>query len=423
MKKALIGFLILALSAGVFAQEEKEQGLQFGGALKTGILFQTSSEDGKYDPSIGLYNDDAGKETRLDLDGSYTKDNYGVVFRLRSDTITGKEVKDTKNETDFNIGPVVEVNQAYVWADFLGEIINVKLGKIDDSTWKTGGDEGFHYSTGSGLRLEVKPMGGLNVGFFLNGPNDSGLPTAKQNGNREVLSGILAKEFILETSFGAKYESDLFDFAAGLRIDSKADGLTTEEFYGHTTTNVQTGGDTNKGLGAYGGFAVKAVPNLTAAVEARFSNLGDYGKYGWIWINETLGYAITEQLEAGLVMHQHIFGGDNKFVKVKDSNNQEVSLKGDKSVSPYLKFKPYVSYALNDKWTVGLDIPVNLWIDIVDYDIGAKPKLSYQVGENAAISAFYLFNYVQHGDLAGNKDPKPDAIMANTVQIDFIWTF
>jgi hypothetical protein len=435
MKKALVGFLVLALSAGAFAQEAKEQGLKLGGALKTGIQFQTDStkddpgEHNVYAPSIHMYNDDADAETRIDLDGSFTKDNYGVVFRLRTDTVI--------------TGPKIEVNQAYVWADFLNQVINVKVGKIDDSTWNTGGDEDFHYSTGTGLRLEVKPIEGLNVGLFLNGPNQTSIATAWNNGKldedqRYALgdqygeSGfthslfIFAKEFLLETAFGAKYESEAFYVAGGLRIDGKADGLDIgEDFYDYDTYEPTfTSGDSSppgenenadKGLGIYAGFGVTAIEPLTAIVEARFNNVGGYADYGWIWINETFGYAITEQLEAGLVMHQRLFGGDNKFVSLKDNA----------SVSPYLTFKPYVSYALNDKWTVGLDIPLGFWPDIIDYDIGVKPKVSYKLGENASINAFYLFDLIQHGTFGYDDDvmKKPDSIIQNTVQIDFIWTF
>lgn len=409
MKKALVGFLILALSAGVFAQEEKEQGLKFSGALKTGIQFQATNEE-DVDPSIKMHNDDADKETRFDLNGAFTKDNYGVVFRLRTNSVIS------------GVEPIV--HQAYVWGDFLNEIINVKVGKIEDAAWNTDGDEDFYYSTGAGLRLEVKPIEGLNVGLFLNGPNGDSIETAISNDPKNAVDGfIFAKEFLLETSFGAKYENDAFYVAGGLRIDGKADALDKDEdgFYDYFTrdapeidpttpnpTNLE-GEDSNKGLGAYIGFGISAVPKLTAIVEARFNNLGDYNKYGWIWVNETLGYAITEQLEAGLVMHQRLFG-DEAVEDYVDSANKP------KAASPYLTFKPYVSYGLTDKWTVGLDVPVGIWPDIVDYDFGVKPNVSYKLGDNASINAFYLF------DLEQKKDAD-DSLMTNTVQIDFIWTF
>jgi hypothetical protein len=434
MKKALVGFLILAVSAGIFAQEEKEQGLKLGGALKTGIQFKTSNEKdtttpggneySKYDPSIRMYNDDADAETRLDLEGAFTKDNYGVVFRLRTDTVIS--------------GPEVEVHQAYVWGDFLNQIINLKVGLIDDSAWNTDGDEDFHYSTGAGLRLEVKPIEGLNVGLFLNGPGDY-ISTVVHNGKadknaREALEDfIFAKEFLLETSFGAKYENDAFYVAGGLRLDGKGDGLdqlevfdwetngaggpivpgeqvTVEDINGtnriiETVSDMGSGhDDSDKGLGAYVGFGISAVPNLTAKVEAQFSNLMGYAEYGWIWVNETLGYAVTEQLEVSLVMHQYLFGEDNKFTGSNDS------------VSPYFTFEPEVSYGLTDKWTVGVAVPVGFWSGIIDYDLGVKPKVSYNLGDNASINAFYLFDYLKEKDVA-------DAGITNTVQIDFIWTF
>ncbi|MDR2398193.1 MAG: hypothetical protein LBD74_05460 [Spirochaetaceae bacterium] len=424
-------FLILALSAGAFAQEEAEQGLKFSGELKTGVQFKTDSAqekaaDGKkhdlYDPSIRMYNDDAGAETRLDLNGAFTKDNYGVIFRLRTDKVIS--------------GPQVEVNQAYVWADFLNEVLNIKVGRIDDSAWSSDGDEGFHYSTGYGLRFEVKPIDGLNVGFFLNGPNNDDILTAVDNGeegsdHRVVVDSkfedgdkdnpywsygdyILAGEFLLETAFGAKFESDAFFVAGGLRIDGKADGLDTGEWYSHSTRN-SVGEDANQGMGAYIGFGLLAIENLTANIEARFNNLGAFSDYGWIWINETVKYAMAP-LEFGLVMHQFLFAEKNKFVVVGKT--------GDESVGPRLTFKPFVNYALTEKWTVGLNIPVGFWMTgIVDYDIAVQPKVSYKLGENASINGWYKFNMLQRGDQDGVLPEKPDSRIYNTVQIDFIWSF
>jgi hypothetical protein len=410
MKKALVGFLILAVGAGVFGQDEAK-GLKFGGALKTGFQFQ-ADDTGDTDPSMRMYNDDAGEETRFDLDGSYTQDNYGVVFRLRTDTAisgyVGVEMGDFNPPLPLAMVPI-EVNQAYVWADFLNNMINMKVGKIDDSTWKTSGDEGFHYSTGSGLRLEVKPMDGLNLGVFINGPSDN------YKSNKEIDGGVVTERYLLETAFGVKYETETFNVAAGLKLDGKGDGLTTyESDYGFETTDVGRPDskpqeydfdveNSEKGMGAYVGFGVTPMKGFNANVEARFNNLGGYADYGWIWINETVSYAVTEPIEVGLVMHQRLFGED-AFGTATDAN-------------PYLTFKPYVSYALDEKWTVGLDVPLGFWTDVIKYDIGVKPKLSYKVGENASINGFYLFDIMEF-DHEGS-----ESTTTHTVQIDFIWTF
>jgi hypothetical protein len=396
MKKALVGFLILAVGAGAFGQSE-EKGLKFGGALKTGFQFQADDTDA-HDPSMRMYNDDAGKETRFDLDGSYTQDNYGVVFRFRTDTLISSPT-------------TIEVNQAYAWADFLNDMINMKVGKIDDSVWKTSGDEGFHYSTGSGLRLEVKPMAGLNLGVFINGPSD-GFFTGKEIwlDLEKGESSTVTERYLLETAFGVKYETEAFNVAAGLKLDGKGDGLTqyddvvkTKDTEGNTPPDYRTIKDSEKGMGAYVGFGVTPMKGFNANVEAQFNNLGGYDDYGWIWINETVSYAVTEPLEVGLVMHQRLFG--SKALET-----------GPKDPSPYLTFKPYVSYALNDKWTVGLDVPLGFWTDIIKYDIGVKPKLSYKVGDNASINGFYLFDIVE-------PDNDSVSVTTHTVQVDFIWTF
>jgi hypothetical protein len=460
MKKILIGILILAATGGIFAQDAQEEGLKLTGDVKTGLRFVTDqyleAEDGKMkaqndDPTMTLWHDDAGG-VRAQLHGLYSKDNYGVKFNLRW----------RKGDS------AVEFYQAYVWADFFNKMLNLKAGNLDDSAWSSGGDEGFHFSTGYGVRFEIKPIEGLNLGFILKNTDGDYQATGKE----ATTSGFeaTAAYFLLETSFGVKYEHSMFDVAAGFRLDGKGDTLATKDWYGDykggfktrnapkktvpifepdqtitipgTTTTIpgtpttipipgttilipgkQIGTewdgereDWDKGMRAYIGGKIKAVQNLGINVEAQFNNLNGFADYGWIWINEKVQYSMSPST-VGLAMHQFLFGADNTFIPYLVDDNGEL-----KSVPVRLQFKPYVSYGLNDKLTLGFELPINIWPDVVTFEIGAKPKITYKLGSNASISAYYFFNYLQFSkELFGGE--APDGLIKNAIQVNFEWSF
>jgi hypothetical protein len=408
MKKVWVSFWVIVSAAALFAQEaDQKQGLTWGGAVKTGVRFHTSNakdETGKTEgPWFDLYNDDAGTRTRIDLDLAYTKDNYGAVIGLRTN--------------DPFKAPTIDLfRQGYVWADFADKLVNLKVGKIDDTAWATTGPEEFSGDLGGGVRLEIKPVEELNLGFFFNGPDDYMTPAFWQNN----ISPGLAEHFFLETVFGLKYESRLFAIAAGLRLDGKGDALhlnddhyTEEDLKNAFKVKYKDKVDkdgwptrddwTNKGMEAWAGFGLKAVPNLTFTVEALLANLLGFRTYGWIWLDEIIEYAITDNLTIGIRLDQFIYG------------NEDTEKAGHK---PWFKFEPALAYALTDSWTLGLKVPVAFQSQKISYDIGIKPSVAYTLGKHTSIEGFYLFNINQP-----DGDPQPDSILKNTVQIDFIWKF
>jgi hypothetical protein len=160
---------------------------------------------------------------------------------------------------------------------------------------------------------------------------------------------------------------------------------------------------TNKGMEAWAGFGLKAVPNLTFTVEALLANLLGFRTYGWIWLDEIIEYAITDNLTIGIRLDQFIYG------------NEDTEKAGHK---PWFKFEPALAYALTDSWTLGLKVPVAFQSQKISYDIGIKPSVAYTLGKHTSIEGFYLFNINQP-----DGDPQPDSILKNTVQIDFIWKF
>ncbi|MDR3172128.1 MAG: hypothetical protein LBU17_10980 [Treponema sp.] len=440
MKKLIaLSIVFCVLVGGAFAQEE---GLKFSGALKTGINFSATSEKSQTDddgnpiapdPVIKMYNDDADKDFgRFDLNATYTKDNYGVVLGIRAQ----KEA-----------GLPLSLRNGYLWTELINNKLNIKVGKIDDSVWTGGGLQDFNISTGWGARFEVKPIDGLNVGLFLTGPDangEAGIPTFTLANGQGFPSGV---DFLLETAIGVQYESDAFAVSAGLKLDGQGDGkgtgiiesddfhdpegiiakYTTDSFTG----NVQDGGYDNKaGIGAYLGVNIKAVDKLTAIIEAAFSNLGAFGGkiedgelsdkpvkrrtyydaqgIGTIWINEHFAFQVIDPLGVGLKMHQYIFGGSSN-----DPKNQA-------ALNPELTFAPYVEYTLNVPITLGLEAKIGVKPDYYALKLDIKPNLTYNIGGNAKLVAFYDLGIQK---LTDKIEPDPANVITNTVQLDFIWTF
>jgi hypothetical protein len=117
-------------------------------------------------------------------------------------------------------------------------------------------------------------------------------------------------------------------------------------------------------------------------------------------------------------MHQYLFGTDNRFVV------NIVGLTRDESLAPLLTFSPKVAYDLNDKWNIGLEIPISFWSKVVTWDIGVKPKVTYKLGGNASISGYYKMQALQYDKLFGRLgDTEPPVLIKNTLQVNFEWSF
>jgi hypothetical protein len=361
MKKALVALLILAVAGGVFAQD-----LTLSGEIDTGITIGIPSADGA-DPFVYLYNDDAGP-ARFRLNGDFSLENYGLKFRIATED-------DFKN----GVGNAVSA-YACVYANFLNDILTLSAGRIDGSAWATMGD----YDTGidgvTGVRFEVKPITGLNFGFAL-----KVVP---------IDVGYTISQFFQETVIGAKYTSDLFEANVAFELDSDADAVNSDgdvDFFG---------GDANSDeLKVIFGVSVKAVPKLTAIIDGGVTNLGDFSNAGVFEVHEKFAYAITDPLEAGIVLVEKIYG------------------KSD--TDPYLKINPWVSYKLIDPLTARLDVVVETddrgTYEIFDpIKLTIKPKLTYAVGEKAEIAGWWSSSFTTSDT---------DLDIPHKLQINFGWKF
>lgn len=417
MKKALVILLILAVAGGLFAQDVK-----VGGQIKTGLLID--APNGTKGQTVGLYNDgDDGYVTRLDLNFSLTKEDYGVVVGLRNDWLGGPDGKehtvfDTSGNptgTAYAQDSTFGIYNAYVWADFAKDLVKLTFGVIDDGVWKTEGDEGFGVATGNGLRVEVKPITGLNAGIFLTVP-DAG----EDYGPYEYPF----KYFLPETAIGAGYEADLFNVALGVKFDSNGDEFAGDNPTDGTGNGFDTAGtppgsvqsdideaSRNGGQRAYLGFSVKAIENLKLVFEGQLYNLGAYSDVGFGWLDEVVEYA-TGKITAGLVATQYFYSSP-----LAEWAANDVGGNADEKASFYLKFKPYGEYAVNDAVAVGVGIPFAFWKNAIKYDISVEPYVTYKLADTASIGLVYKWNVAEKD----NDDANPD--YNQKVQINFNYSF
>jgi hypothetical protein len=247
------------------------------------------------------------------------------------------------------------------------------------------GDYDSGWDAVTGLRLEVKPIDGLNLGFALKAPAKKAAYTIEQ--------------FFLETVIGAKYVSDLFEANVAFQLDSDADdAIGATEAKGNPWevgyVEANPGKNSEDNIGILYGVSIKAVPNLTAVIDGAVTWLGDFSNAGKIEIHEKFAYAISDPLNVGITLVQEIYG------------------KSD--ADPYLKFDPWVSYQINDPLKVQLDIIAESSDMFEVIDIGIKPKIVYAVGEKAEISAYWLSTFT-----TGDKDPD----VPHKLQVNFGWSF
>jgi hypothetical protein len=372
--------LILAVAGGVFAQE-----LTWSGIVETGVRVSVPDEGAG---RVDIHNDNDDVVSRARIQATYDADTYGAKVGIG---------------TDFNNS--FGVYNAYAWYNFLGGIINVKGGQIDDAVWNTAGPEDWNLSNDIGVRLEVTPITGLNIGLLLT--------------NSSTTLDDVASDFLLETAFGVSYTSEIFDVSAALKLDSEADywsdfsDQTVAAMiaqYRTTTSDTTSTDDAVKGIiqasgqgpssdtgvEAIFGFAYKGLPALTAKAEGRVWGLADFSDYGFVWLNEDLAYQILDPLKVGAVFTEQFFG-DSDVAK------------------PYFKVKPYLEYKISDPILVGVEVPVWFQQDAIDLGVGGRPWIKYSFNDDAYIKAFY--------DLAYESPNVGDATTKQTIQIDFVVKF
>jgi hypothetical protein len=432
---------------GVTAQEIKigDGTLTLNGKVATGGFFDNENAEKKDDAGapindgnlgadgrVRMWNEsDPGNGLRLDFTAAYTLKNAGFRIRLRADN-------DLAGESRTVVG-----RYAFGWIDLFDNLLRATGGYIDLSAnvWGTQGDLDADIG-GNGVRLEVKPIEGLNVGVFFLAPQSAetvfttkaatppatGYVTTSKTGTKFAT----APQVLAETVFGARYVNPLFYVNLQFALDSDFDGSVVKKADGSVYSEA---GDEQRLLF---GVGLTAVENLTATVEGDINGLGNWAARGKGDLRQTVSYGI-DKLTFGLKAQELLWGYDLKerFGLAYDS----------KSLSPWMQFKPFVEYQVQDNLTVGLeggygfghaveDVGEKAWAN-EEYNIFVKPNLSLSLGL-LNVKFWYKFNLIGYANLwdgvayenrNGSNIPETkdgklvESLLKNQVALEFIWSF
>ncbi|MCL2070004.1 MAG: hypothetical protein FWH19_03330 [Treponema sp.] len=215
MKKVLIVLLAFAVAGGVFAQE-----MNWSGEVNVGVFIEFG--DDFDDALVKVWDDDeAALSTKLlgEFDGGGWGANFGVNANVLGAGAAGVGA----------LGDVrvfgVEIYDAHGWVDLLGGMLTARAGLIDPAVWDVRGWIDDNVSSGAGVRLEIKPIDGLNVGAFLSMP-DSTLGIGSH-----VLPTTVAN-FLQETALGFAFDAGAFDLSAALKLYSEISSETVGDMDG-----------------------------------------------------------------------------------------------------------------------------------------------------------------------------------------------
>ena len=425
MKKALVLLLILAVAGGIFAQELSWSGEVVAGTLiELGDKVVEPNDKGGVDKIVtAKADDDDGHGMKASLTATYDATDWGLKIGIG--TNTGSALNDGMHFTTGN---------AYGWMNFLGGMINVKAGLIDDAVWGTGGELDDNVSNGPGMRVEVTPIEGLNVGVKFHFATDD------HNLGRDKIAN-----WFQETAIGASYGNDMFNFAVGLKLWSEESGFNVPDKTGiifdktdpaydpikeekywdeyYTALDAAWGG---KGkLTPYGdtdiklifAFGIKPIAPLSILIDGGFYGLGDFSENGKIVVYEEISFQVMDPLSVGILLGEWIHGdSDLGFCE--------------------LLAKPWVEYALNDQMSVGVGIPIRLakYADVdetdftVDYVLGFKsfgmdPWFKYTLG-GSYVKLGYGFTFMSenHSGLT-NDEGKGKSSLDHYIRILFGYSF
>jgi hypothetical protein len=444
-----------------------------------------TAEQAPYAPAISLYNADDG--TYLDVKGMYTGKNFGVYAGVRLQLFS---------EEPF------QIHGLYGWMNFFNNALTVKLGRIQDHLnlargrgyieslyplWAAPGakDCEYSYAEGDGLRIEYTGIKGLNVGvcfyvpsfaediymekdpyIFTGKPRNFYKQSMNPVGWMDYAKNATLEDFFMNTAFGMEYKSKGFDIAAGLKLDSKADGLTDstwgDTYFGPGLWALFDGPDgplknnellllgdldrddiiyyLDKGMKAYAGFDFKMLKPWSIKAGGQIYNMGAFDEYGWIHLNQSIAYNLKWKFGAiKLSALQTIFNlpEDRKdgFCRAYEDEYHTPS-KAIQSKVVYT-FVPEFSFFGSGHTLFSIDAPVTIWPNIVNYDISVRPRLIYFTGrfleKGLSAELQYNFNIIQfskysngfeEGRVAGRTIYRDsDPLIQNTVQLQLRVSF
>jgi len=350
IRQFICGCLMILAAAGIGSAQE----LRWNGSVDSGVKAtwgdNVRDADGDKEVRVQASNDDGVDGARATLNAIVYNEVRGVKIGIKADSGWREwpEPKEYSNLYFYN---------AYGWVNLFNNMVNIKTGIIDDSVWVSPGAGEYHYSTNKGLRLEVKPMEGLNAGAFMNFGGGWGPLTLSQ--------------WVHETGFGASYNKRPFDAAAGVKLASDRSP------------------DNEERTRAYFGFRYWGISNFILSIDGQFENMGNFNKKGFLTLNERAAYQIQD-LYSGITFTQMLFG-------------QKTSDDGREKHPFYFKLNPFAEYGITNSLRGGVEAP----IDFQDEDgfifksLTVNPWLRYSIS-GAWIKLNYVVTHISENFPADN---------------------
>jgi hypothetical protein len=436
-----------------------------------------------YAPGISLLAAEEG--TFLDLRGKYTNRNFGLYGSVRLLPFSDH---------------LIEIHGLFGWMTFFNDTLMMRIGRVQDHLdhgrgrgyveslfplWAAPGakDCEYSYAEGDGIRFEYTGIRGLNIGVcfylphfsrhvYLSNRNNSitGRPDNYYK-NQIAITGWMEnavntslRDFFMNTAFGLEYKSRSFDFAAGLKLDSVADGISDSQwgttYFGaglwglydgpqgpRTAPSLLDRIDGNnildfldKGMKAYAGIHLKMFRPWNIKFGGQFFNLGIFDEYGWMHLNQVLSYNLrwrygTISLSAMQTIFNIYDDRSDPFAAAWDDEfHSPGSFRKSRAI---FTFKPEFSFFGSAHTLYSIDVPVTIWPRIVIYDISVRPSVTYFIGRflgtGLNIDFRYIFNIMQFSKYSNafvdgifqgrtvfrNSDP----LIQNVVQVNFRVSF
>jgi hypothetical protein len=363
MKKILalfVGFAVLATSTAFgldLPDALKLDGLSVSGDIKTGLRVTGATHDkgsenlpaatnpnfpgaGAENPKAFAYSDDVddGTPFRADLVLEYDRDNFGLKtgFRYDGDSRLGDAAP---SQLGF-------INSAFVWGTVLDKKVKVFAGKGFDGTWglfwSDFGDGATDSFDGKdGVKVEVTPIEGLNVGAFYGAGDLFANAVSDYPGDSELFDRRLV--------VGAKYDHSAFgvvlsmyhNFADLATPESGIRNYETWEYDRRKDYWDDLGGSSFVGIDPMGATVDNALPNTTNLLIGFQLKPTDN-----LPLQIDLSMAITGL--GSMTVKKNIFDGD-----VPDTTPAGgVYKKGD--FNPYWGLQPKIRaiYGINDKFSL-----------------------------------------------------------------------
>ena len=332
MKKYLVVFLLITMLYPVFALDF-ENGLSFGGGVKTGLLVRNSdyggrlgnialSPDHKYPMTLhfaSYENQARSGEAWLSLGYNQEVANVGK-FGLGLGMWAHGNIESFDN--------ALRVGDHYVWANFFGDRLRLIGGQGGGTPITSGGWINADWLSYTGLRFFwVDPIG-LSIGINFPDPNEEGIKPVN------YLSLLAA---------GASYKINNWWISLQF-INSPIYDDSEANYYGGLHRSADEDPIAQKGNAAFG----MGMDNIYGgkgflALEGLFTNLGEdeergMGNYMISQVASTFavktGYPITDDIYVEVKGKYTISNGDNDDFTASTTW-------GKLELEPYVSFKPF----------------------------------------------------------------------------------